>query len=96
MNTILEVMKCKVESLDLSVRCSHCMKDAGIKTLEDLTRHDVEDLKKMRNFGKKSLEEIIGKLSDFDLSFNMDNRAWCAWGLAHLKLIKQLKWEMVK
>lgn len=94
MRTIREVMKCKVENLELSVRCKNCMHSAGIATIEDLTKYDVEALKKMRNFGKKSLEEIEGKLYEIGLSFNMDNRAWCNWGLAHLKLIKQLKWEM--
>lgn len=95
MNTIREVMRCKVESLELSVRSSNCMKRAGIQTLEELTKIDAEELSKTKNFGKKSLEEIVGKLAAIGLGFNMDEKAWASWGLAHLSLIKNLHWEMI-
>lgn len=90
MKTINEVMKSKIENLELSVRSSNCMKKAGINTLEDLTKIDIEQLKKIKNFGTKSFEEIKQKLATLELTFNMDDRAWATWGLAHLELIKNL------
>lgn len=94
MNTIYDVMRSKVDNLDLSVRSSNCMKRTGIKTLEELTKIDIEVLKNTKNFGVKSLEEIVGKLSALELTFNMDSRKWLDWGLAHLALVKKLDWEI--
>lgn len=72
------------------MKSSIVMKKANIKTLEDLTKTDIEQLKKMKNFGTKSFEEIKQKLAALELTFNMDCRAWATWGLAHLELIKNL------
>lgn len=95
MKTINEVMRSKIENLELSVRSSNCMKKVGIRTLEDLTKFDVEKLKTIKSLGAKSFEEIKQKLSDLDLTFNMNDKAWVTWGLAHLQLIKTLCWEMI-
>lgn len=51
-----------IEELDLSVRSFNCLKRAGINTVEDLTNKTEEDMMKVRNLGKKSLEEVIAKL----------------------------------
>ncbi len=53
-----------IEELDLSVRSYNCLKRAGIHTVEDLTRKTEEDMLKVRNLGKKSLEEVIKKIHD--------------------------------
>lgn len=58
-----------IEELDLSVRSFNCLKRAGINTVEDLTNKSEEDMMKVRNLGKKSLEEVIAKLHS--LGFNL-------------------------
>jgi len=62
----------------------------GIKTLAELTSHSEEEISKMRNMGKKSLEEINKKLADLELSYKMDERSWALWGINHIQLIKAL------
>ena len=57
-----------VEELDLTVRSYNCLKRAGINTVEELTQKTEEDLLKVRNLGKKSLEEIQSKLSELGLA----------------------------
>lgn len=57
-----------VEDLDLSVRSYNCLKRAGINTVDELVRKSEEDMMKVRNLGKKSLQEIREKLSDLGLS----------------------------
>ena len=54
--------KIKIEILDLSVRASNCLKRANIYTIGDLTERTEDDLSKIRNLGKKSVDEIIEKL----------------------------------
>lgn len=56
-----------IEELDLSVRSFNCLKRAGINTVEDLTNKTEEDMMKVRNLGRKSLEEIIQKLAALEL-----------------------------
>ncbi|MCL1819239.1 MAG: DNA-directed RNA polymerase subunit alpha [Oscillospiraceae bacterium] len=56
-----------IEELDLSVRSFNCLKRAGINTVEDLTNRSEEDMMKVRNLGRKSLEEIIHKLAALEL-----------------------------
>ena len=58
-----------IEELDLSVRSFNCLKRAGINTVEDLTNKSEDDMMKVRNLGKKSLEEVIAKLES--LNFNL-------------------------
>lgn len=57
-----KVLEMTIEELDLSVRSYNCLKRAGINTVEDLTNKSEEDMMKVRNLGKKSLEEVINKL----------------------------------
>ena len=64
-----KVLEMTVEELDLSVRSFNCLKRAGINTVEDLISKSEEDMMKVRNLGRKSLEEVINKLNSlgFDL-----------------------------
>ena len=62
------VMEMTIEELDLSVRSYNCLKRAGINTVEELTRKTEEDMMKVRNLGKKSLEEVVQKLAALGLS----------------------------
>ena len=57
-------LEMSIEELDLSVRSYNCLKRAGIHTVEDLTKKTEDDMLKVRNLGKKSLEEVINKLHD--------------------------------
>ena len=57
-----KVLEMVIEELDLSVRSFNCLKRAGISTVEDLTQKSEEDMMKVRNLGRKSLEEVIHKL----------------------------------
>lgn len=57
-----------IEELDLSVRSFNCLKRAGINTVEDLTNKTEDDMMKVRNLGKKSLEEVIAKLHSLGFS----------------------------
>lgn len=63
-----KVLEMTVEELDLSVRSYNCLKRAGINTVEELIQKTQEDMMKVRNLGKKSLEEIENKLAELDLS----------------------------
>ena len=62
-----KVLEMSVEDLDVSVRSYNCLKRAGIHTVEDLTKKSEEDMLKVRNLGRKSLEEVINKLHDLGL-----------------------------
>ena len=63
-----KVLDMTIEDLDLSVRSFNCLKRAGINTVEDLTNKTEEDMMKVRNLGRKSLEEVIAKLASFGFS----------------------------
>ena len=63
-----KVLEMTIEELDLSVRSYNCLKRAGINTVEELTQKTEEDMMKVRNLGKKSLEEVQSKLSELNLS----------------------------
>ena len=65
-NKILEMT---IEELDLSVRSFNCLKRAGINTVEELTQKSEEDMIKVRNLGRKSLEEVENKLYELGLEF---------------------------
>ncbi|MBU5438616.1 DNA-directed RNA polymerase subunit alpha [Tissierella sp. MSJ-40] len=62
-----KVLEMTVEELDLSVRSYNCLKRAGINTVEELTQKSEEDMMKVRNLGKKSLEEVQRKLAELGL-----------------------------
>lgn len=68
---IRKLLNTNVEELELSVRSSNCLKNAGIKTIGELTKKTEDELSKTRNFGKKSLEEIVGRLLEHGLSLGM-------------------------
>jgi len=63
-----KVLEMTIEELDLSVRSYNCLKRAGINTVEDLTNRTEEDMMKVRNLGRKSLEEVLQKLNALGLS----------------------------
>ena len=69
---IRTLLKMKVDELELSVRSSNCLKAADIKTLEDLVQKTEADMLKYRNFGRKSLTELLDILLKLNLSFGMD------------------------
>ncbi|MDF2548773.1 DNA-directed RNA polymerase subunit alpha [Anaerosolibacter sp.] len=62
-----KVLEMTIEELDLSVRSYNCLKRAGINTVEELTTKSEEDMMKVRNLGKKSLEEVQQKLQELGL-----------------------------
>ena len=62
-----KVLEMTIEELDLSVRSYNCLKRAGINTVEDLINRSEEDMMKVRNLGRKSLEEVINKLKNLNL-----------------------------
>ena len=61
-----------VDDLDLSVRAQNCLKAASIKTIGDLVRREESEMLKFRNFGRKSLQELVAVLEDRNLRFGMD------------------------
>ena len=64
-----KVLETSIEELELSVRSFNCLKRAGIATVEDLTNKSENDMMKVRNLGKKSLDEVTAKLHSLGLSF---------------------------
>ena len=68
-----KVLETSIEELELSVRSFNCLKRAGIATVEDLTNRSESDMMKVRNLGKKSLDEVIAKLHSLGLSFEEDD-----------------------
>lgn len=62
-----KVLEMNIEDMDLSVRSYNCLKRAGIHTVEDLTKRSEDDMLKVRNLGRKSLDEVIGKLHSYGL-----------------------------
>ncbi len=68
-----KVLDMTIEELDLSVRSHNCLKRAGINTVEDLINRTEEDMMKVRNLGRKSLEEVINKLYALNLSLKKED-----------------------
>ena len=68
-----KVLDLTIDELDLSVRSFNCLKRAGINTVEDLINKSEEDMMKVRNLGRKSLEEVIAKLDSFGYSLKKDD-----------------------
>ena len=62
-----KVMDMNIDELELSVRSYNCLKRAGINTVEELCNKTADDMMKVRNLGRKSLEEVLGKLSELGL-----------------------------
>ena len=68
-----KVLEMTIEELDLSVRSFNCLKRAGINTVEDLINKSEDDMMKVRNLGRKSLEEVINKLASLGFSLQTDD-----------------------
>ena len=68
-----KILEMTIEELDLSVRSFNCLKRAGINTVEDLTNRTEEDMMRVRNLGRKSLEEVIAKLESLNLSLRKED-----------------------
>jgi DNA-directed RNA polymerase subunit alpha len=69
---IRELLAQPVDELDLSVRSHNCLKAASIKTIGDLVRREEDEMLKFRNFGRKSLQELVEVLDERGLHFGMD------------------------
>ncbi len=69
---IANLLKTSIEDLNLSVRSYNCLKSANINTIGELVSRDEQDLLKFRNFGKKSLAELVEVIEDKNLHFGMD------------------------
>ncbi|MDR0979143.1 MAG: DNA-directed RNA polymerase subunit alpha [Lachnospiraceae bacterium] len=67
-----KVLEMPIEELELSVRSYNCLKRANISTVEDLARKSGADMMKVRNLGKKSLDEVINKLHSLGLDFKIE------------------------
>jgi len=63
-----KILEMSIEELDLSVRSYNCLKRAGINSVEDLANKTEEDMMKVRNLGRKSLEEVLNKMADLGLA----------------------------
>ena len=63
-----QILKMAIEEMDLSVRSYNCLKRANIHTVEDLTKKTEDDMLKVRNLGRKSLDEVIQKLASYGLA----------------------------
>ena len=67
-----KVLELTIEELDLSVRSFNCLKRAGINTVEDLASKSEGEMMRVRNLGKKSLEEVVNKLASLGFAFSKD------------------------
>ena len=65
-----KVLEMSIDELELSVRSYNCLKRAGINTVEELTNRTPEDMMKVRNLGRKSLEEVLAKLDELGLGLS--------------------------
>lgn len=65
-----KVLEMNIDELELSVRSYNCLKRAGINTVEELCNRTSEDMMKVRNLGRKSLEEVLAKLKELGLQLN--------------------------
>lgn len=65
-----KVLEMNIDELELSVRSYNCLKRAGINTVEELCNRTSEDMMKVRNLGRKSLEEVLAKLKELGLELN--------------------------
>jgi DNA-directed RNA polymerase subunit alpha len=70
-----KVLEMSIDELELSVRSYNCLKRAGINTVEELTNRTPEDMMKVRNLGRKSLEEVLNKLKELGLQLNQSEES---------------------
>ena len=66
----VKVLEMSIDELELSVRSYNCLKRAGINTVQELTNKTPDEMMKVRNLGRKSLEEVLAKLKELDLQLN--------------------------
>lgn len=71
-NNTEKILEMTIEELDLSVRSYNCLKRAGINTVEELIRKSEEEMMKVRNLGKKSLEEVQNKIAELGLKLRKE------------------------
>ena len=72
----VKVLEMPIEELELSVRSFNCLKRSGISTVGDLTNKTENDMMKVKNLGKKSLEEVIAKLHDLGLNLTEEDQSY--------------------
>ena len=70
-----KALEMNIDELELSVRSYNCLKRAGINTVEELCSRTPEDMMKVRNLGRKSLEEVLAKLKELGLSLRESEEA---------------------
>lgn len=87
---IRQVLSAPVNELEISARSSNCLRNANIHTIGELTKKTEDDIIKTRNFGKKSLDEIIQKLQEWDLSFGMTDYSYLKNSIIFLSKGKKL------
>ena len=68
-----KALEMTIEELDLSVRSFNCLKRAGINTVEDLINKSEDEMMKVRNLGRKSLEEVMAKLDSLGFTLTKDD-----------------------
>ena len=68
-----KVLSMSIEDLELSVRSSNCLRRAGINTVEELTNRTPEDMMKVRNLGRKSLDEVVSKMASLGYDLRRDD-----------------------
>jgi len=68
-----KVLEMNIDELELSVRSYNCLKRAGINTVEELINKTPEEMMKVRNLGRKSLDEVFGKLKELGLELKSSN-----------------------
>src|SRR5699024_10152932 len=68
-----KLLEMTIEELDLSVRSYNCLERAGINTVQELANKTEDDMMRVRNLGRKSLDEVKNKLADLDLSLRSDD-----------------------
>ncbi len=69
---VANLLRTSIEDLNLSVRAYNCLKSANINSIGELVSRDEQDLLKFRNFGKKSLSELVEVIEEKNLEFGMD------------------------
>ena len=68
-----KALEMTIEELELSVRSFNCLKRAAINTVEELTQKSEDDMMKVRNLGRKSLEEVIAKMASLGFNLRKDD-----------------------
>ena len=68
-----KILEMTIEELDLSVRSFNCLKRAGINTVEDLINKTEDDMMKVRNLGRKSIDEVVAKLNSLGFDLNRED-----------------------